>query len=172
MTYSERKDKEYEHQKWHGSYYQDTEEAKVHDWFQRQAEVTMHDDEEFTHVKIPKAPGAGKMQPDRLQEPFMPATRAAEKAFLLGALCTLFSLVLIPLNAIHLYEGQFLSIMLATGISVGGSLLAKQLLFEMAKRHCKKKQEGLEATMTQTGKSYQVLSTGMGVSPIKPGVSM
>ncbi|CAD7942387.1 unnamed protein product [Amoebophrya sp. A25] len=159
-----------EHQKHEhemGSVQHNPREGQHVEWH-RQAEVTMYDDGEHTVVRIPKAPGSAKVQPTRLQEPFAPATANAETAWLLSALCMLFSVVLIPLNGLHLNEGQCFTILLAIGLSVLLSFFAKALMESMLKSHCKRfSSSGHEMQTTQGGKKYQVLATGMQHSPMK-----
>eukprot|EP00392_Amoebophrya_sp_AT5.2_P015511 g15717.t1 len=103
---------------------------------------------------------------------FLPATSSAENAWLLSVLCVLLSMVLIPLNGIHLYEGQFFCIMIATAAAVAITFFAKGFTDALLKTHCKKavQHDGAHATAMGSvagGKKYQVLATSMAHSPQK-----
>ncbi|CAD7939623.1 unnamed protein product [Amoebophrya sp. A120] len=162
-----------EEAKYHGSNQHVGGEHEIEHWHKQQ-EVSLFEDEEATVVRIPKAPGAGKMHPTRMQEPYLPATNSAENAWLLSVLCVVFSMVLIPLNGIHLYEGQFFWIMIATSGSVAITFFAKGFLDALLKTHCKKVVGGHSAAelSTHQGKKYQVLATGAQHSPTKTGIAM
>jgi hypothetical protein len=116
-------------------------------------QVTMKEDELSYQLTIPKHKSKiAKIEPERYQEPFAPAVSFAKTAFGCGLFCVIFCTILIPLNAIHLYEGQFFFLMIATGATVVLTITAKEVLLQILKDHCEPPvdQDGKDPQKTQT----------------------
>lgn len=120
----------------------------------------MVDNGESITLVIPKPPKLAEFQPTRLQTPFLKATRHAEAAFLAALIINIVCFVLIPLNAIHLYSGQFFFIMAATGGAVSVTYTIIRGLERFAKKHCRVRDKE-HGAMTLANRKYNLLATSM-----------
>jgi len=110
-------------------------------------------------IVIPKPPKLAEFQPSRLQAPFFKATRLAEIAFLIALGTCVLAFLLIPLNAIHLYSGQFFFIMVATGASITATMVVIKGLEQFAKKHCRVRDPKENTAMNLANRKYNLLAT-------------
>jgi len=136
------------------------EDKQMHDWWKKDGGATMTEDEGAVTIVIPKPPKLADFQPTRLQAPFMKASRFAEVSFLVAVVVSITCFLLIPLNAIHLYNGQFFFIMVATGASITLTLMIIKMLEQFAKKHCKARdKDHYQSAANLAQRKYNLLAT-------------
>jgi hypothetical protein len=137
------------------------EDKEMHNWWKSKGKVELVENSDSMMLVIPKPPKLADFQPTRLQSPFFRATRLAESSFLTAVITALVAFVLIPLNAIHLYSGQFFFIMVATGVSISVTLFIIKGLEQFAKKHCRVRDKE-NAAMNLANRKYNILATQTG----------